>query len=395
VQQPCELPPLTNRRLNAFPNTLYGTQDFDQMENLISVTHFIGEYRLIFKQGEPFKPVSLRVHDDPISIIGNVLDQNTGSYTKIADFVDIGKRMVKAGLVARGPDGKCTLNPEQLKEQESISQLRVVSMCIDAALSEDDFETAYSYVVTRLKDIAGPAQVRSPEVEMGNSGLVAEPLPQAVDEWSWLAAFQAGKYRRSGRTVRPSHLGNASGNPEIRHLEQRMDCLGQALRIAPKATLHAILNVYRRCEEELETLTKQEAEQEDAWDAQGDEQTMPGGYKPTPMKKSVTGPTSRRTEEAPMSLFDLSRASMARAQTGLSGLSMLRGKDEQGQHNSESTPRGSEDISRVATPDSSGKGPMRKRDQLKNAAVGGLASGIGWLINAPPVAHQSNEEREE
>ena len=380
--------------MQAFPNTLDGSLDKDQLEHLITVTHYMGAYRLVFKQGEPFKPVSLRVHSDPISIIGKILDQNPRSYTKIGDFVDMGKHMVRAGLTVRNTNGQTALEPKQVIEQEAVAEKRVVSMCIDAALAEDDFETAYSYVVTRLKDIAGPAHARTPMLERRSTGLFAEPPPKVIDDWSWRAALQAGKYRRTAQTIKPTHLGNASGNPEIRHLEQRMDCLAQALRIAPKATLQEILNVYRRCEEELESHVKQEAEQEDAWDAQGDEQIMPGGYAATPAKKASS---SRATEEAPMSLFDLSRASMARAQNGFSTLSMLKGNHTTTQEKARNVSRESTD-SRGSNLDSSThsthKVPIRKRDQLKNAAVGGLASGIGWLINAPPI-NRSDEEHDE
>jgi hypothetical protein len=379
--------------LRAFPDTLDGSLDKDQLEHLITVTHYMGAYRLVFKQGEPFKPVSLRLHGDPISIIGKILDQNSRSYTKIGDFVDMGKHMVRAGLTVRRVDGETALKPEQVIEEESVAEKRVVSMCIDAALVEDDFETAYSYVVTRLKEIAGPAHARTPELERRGTGLFAEPPPKVIDDWSWRAALQAGKYRRTSQTTKPTHLGNASGNLEIRHLEQRMDCLAQALRIAPKATLQEILNVYRRCEEELESHVKQEAEQEEAWDAQGDEQVMPGGYAPTPAKKTTN---SRAVEEAPMSLFDLSRASMARAQNGFSALSMLKGNHTV-QEKAQNASRESID-SGGSTGDSSSqstvKAPIRKRDQLKNAAVGSLASGIGWLINAPPI-NRNDEEHED
>ena len=379
--------------LQAFPDTLDGSLDKDQLEHLITVTHYMGAYRLVFKQGEPFKPVSLRLHGDPISIIGKILDQNSRSYTKIGDFIDMGKHMVRAGLTVRKIDGETELKPEQVMEEESVAEKRVVSMCIDAALADDDFETAYSYVVTRLKEIAGPAHARTPELERRGTGLFAEPPPKVIDDWSWRAALQAGKYRRTSQTTKPTHLGNASGNLEIRHLEQRMDCLAQALRIAPKATLQEILNVYRRCEEELESHVKQEAEQEEAWDAQGDEQVMPGGYAPTPAKKTTS---SRAVEEAPMSLFDLSRASMARAQNGFSALSMLKGNHTV-QEKAQNASRESID-SRGSTGDASSqstvKAPIRKRDQLKNAAVGSLASGIGWLINAPPI-NRNDEEHEE
>jgi protein transport protein SEC39 len=106
---------------------------------------------------------------------------------------------------------------------------------------------------------------------------------------------------------------------------------------------------------------------------------MPGGFAATSAKRNnVTGKTSRAVEEAPMSLFDLSRASVARAQNGFSALSMLRGNSSTSQETSRPESSGK------ATPDGSQR-PTRKRDQLKNAAVGGLATGVGWLLGAPPV----------
>jgi len=160
-----------------------------------------------------------------------------------------------------------------------------------------------------------------------------------------------------------------------------MDCLSFALRCAPKSALQEILNAYRRCEEELETQVKKEEEQEAAWDAQGDQQSqMPGGFALAQKVDNVKS-SSRAAEEAPMSLFDLSRASMARAQSGLSALSTL-------QSNKNIEPP------ITVRPGSGASGEIapreRKRDQLKNVAVGTLASGVGWLIGAP-AARDGNE----
>ncbi|KAK0106554.1 hypothetical protein ONS96_004176 [Cadophora gregata f. sp. sojae] len=379
--------------LQTFPGTLKGSTEYEEMEHLVRVTHEVGQYRLVFKQGEPFRPVNLRVHSDPISIIGKILDQNPKSYTQIRDFLDMGRSMVLAGLTKKRAESRQPTIPQE--EQKAIAEKRIVSMCIDAALAEDDFETAYSYVVTRLKDIGGPAHARCPDLERKKSGLFAEAPPKVLDDWSWRASLQAGKYERTSNTVKPTHLGNTSGNVEIRHLEQRMDCLSQALRLAPKATLQEILNVYRRCEEKLEQFVKEEAKIEAAWDEQGDDNLMPGGFAATPMKNNTTAGTSRAVEEAPMSLFDLSRASMARAQSGFSALSMVRGSNSSRQEKPRPDSRGSAELSRVSTPDSAGlKAPMRKRDQLKNVAVGGLASGVGWLLGAPPVNHNEEESRD-
>ncbi len=260
--------------------------------HLIKLTHEIGKYRLVLRQGEPFKPVALRVHADPISIIGRILEQNKGTYTSVDDFIDMAKLMVKAGLTVRRPTGESVLTPDMISNQYAIAEKRVVAMCVDAALTEDDFETAYSYVVTRLRSIAGPAHARTPDLERKQSGLFAEVPPKMIDDWSWRAALQAGKYRRTPQTVRPTHLGNTSANPEIRHLEQRMDCISQALRLAPKATLQEILNVFRRCEEELESHVQREQEQSEAWDTQGDESLMPGGFVSFNIPSYLTHPPS-------------------------------------------------------------------------------------------------------
>lgn len=325
----------------------------------------------------------LRVHADPISIIGKILDQNPKSYTKINDFIHIAEQMVLAGLTVRDVEGHSVIEPDQEEQQISIAQKRVTSMCIDSALAEDDFETAYSYVMNCLPSVASKAQARTPMLERRNTGIFARPPPRVLDDWSWRAALQAGKYRSNSNTVRPSHLGNASSNLEIRHLEQRKDCLSQALRIAPPSTLHEILNVFRRCEEELDIKIKEEAEQEALWDERGDQATMPGGFSVDCPKQQSRGVaiTSGAEEEAPMSLFDLTRASAARAQGSLSALTTLTGGAGRG-----SKAKGNTDTDRATQKLGVGHATVRKRDQLRNAAVGTLATGIGWLINAPMPA---------
>ena len=134
------------------------------------------------KQGESFKPVTLRVHADPISIIGKVLDQNPRSYTKINDFMGIGMGMAMAGLTCRDTESRSNtaqLTQQQIQNQKAIAEKRVVSMCIDAALAEDDFENAYSYIMTRLVRIAGPAHERIPDHDR-KGGLFAEAPPRIL-----------------------------------------------------------------------------------------------------------------------------------------------------------------------------------------------------------------------
>jgi hypothetical protein len=370
----------------------------------------------------------LRVHKDPISIIAKILEQNPKSYTQLHDLLTVGTHMVEAGLTAHSK----TLTPEEETTHRLTAERRITAMCIDAALAEDDFGTAYSYIVNRL----APSSPTSPATVT------------VADDYSWKAALQAGKHRRTHHphhTTTTHRTGGGGGgiatsaNPDVRHLEQRIDCLATALRVAPPQTLQEIVNAFRRAEEELEVLVREEEQQEDEWDARGDhlllrhgQGGMPGGFVTTTSssKQQSTvragGGGGRRQSKsaadedtAPMSLFDLSRASVLSAQRNLSALSGLQrsasaglgrlaggggggggsgrgerslGDDTGGRSSMDMPP-----LSATGSVASAGSGAaeedrrVRKRDQLREAAMGTLVSGVGWLVGAPAPGAQPRE----
>lgn len=351
-----------------------------RIEALLKATHGLSDYKLVLKQGEPFTPVILRVHHDPIAIIGKLLEQNSKSYTQIQDLVDVGRNMVAASLTVRDKSGHPALTPEREPEEAVNAEKRITAMCIDAALTEDDFETAYSYVINRLAALDKRPQLPR---KISSGSLMSKTGALARDDWSWRAAFQAGMYRRTARTVRPTHLGTASGNPDIRHLDQRIECLATALRVAPPAALPEILKIYRRTEEELDAAIKAEQEQENAWDEVADKQLMPGGFSTAPTPPHISGgrqatasAARHNTEEAPMSLFDLSRASMRSASRNLTALSNFN-LTTQGRPSDDDAAQGESAEAQQHT--------ARKRDQLREAAMGGITAGVGWLIGAQPA----------
>lgn len=351
--------------MQAFPETLENSDAKARQLMLVEVADQLSKYRLVLKHGQPFRPADISAHRDPLALVGIVLDQNPGTYTQLNQLRRIGDLMFSAGLTLRDTQGLKITTPEQERDEKILAEKRIISMCVDAALAVDDFETAYSYVMNNLRTNRG-------------YGVLAPS-----DDWSWRASLQAGKYRRNENTTKPTHLGNASANPEIRHLEQRMECLSQALRIAPKTTLAEILNVFRRCEEELATQTRLEEEAAAAWDAQADQQAGISG--PNPAE------SARDTEEdIPMSLFDLGRRSAENAKKSLASLRASQARTERltRESNLPATAAGGHDNSSTVKADT-----VRKRDQLKNAAVGTLAAGVGWLINAPPVneIHRQDE----
>ena len=294
-----------------------------------------------------------------MAVIERVLEQNPRAYTRLQEFLEMGSNMVNAGLLS--PRNPAKETPESKKTVLLVTEKRIISMCIEAALREDDFETAYSYVVSRL----GSSSVKQQE---------------AGDEWSWSAALKAGQYIRTERSQQPTHLGTASGNLEIRHLEQRIECLATALRVAPSAELQNILKSFRRCEEQLDSAIKEEAANEAAWDAAGDMTALPGGFdvpvqnKPAIPRNMTASTAARQAEEAPMSLFDLSRATARIAQRNFTAFGGQQGASAPAPtHHEQDEDEDEQNAQRV-----------RKRDQLRDAATGTLVSGVGWLIGATP-----------
>ncbi|KAF4469310.1 transport sec39 [Fusarium albosuccineum] len=366
--------------IKAFPKRIGKSLPARQrIEALLRATHALSDYRLVLKQGEPFSPVVLRVHSDPVSIIEKVLEQNPKAYTRLQEFVELGNNIVNAGLPACARwSGKQSATSDDQDIARSMVEKRIVAMCIEAALREDDFETAYSYVVSRLGVYHGSEhESRTPGIS---------------DEWSWRAALDAGKYVRTERSQKPTHLGTASGNPEVRHLEQRIECLATALRIAPPSQLQEVLKTFRRCEEQLDAAIKEEAAKEDAWDAAGDLSGLPGSFntpdpdKAYPPRNITASATARQAEEAPMSLFDLSRATARVAQKNLTVLSSLQGS-LQSSFSSDKAPPEPE----TSDSESQDHHRTRKRDQLREAATGTLVSGVGWLIGANPSRSGSGQ----
>ncbi|KAK1594045.1 secretory pathway protein Sec39 [Colletotrichum navitas] len=367
--------------INTFPGTITSSlPERRRIDSLLKATHALSNYRLVLRQGEPFSPVVLRVHSDPVSIIGKVLEQNPKSYTRIHDLLDVGSDMVRAGLVDRSKRGIAVQVVEDEEACVDTSTRRITAMCIEAALKEDDFETAFSYVVNRLSSQVNHSKTAS--------------RVKIDDDWSWRAALQAGQYMRTVRTVRPTHLGNASGNPDIRHLEQRIDCLATALRIAPPSQLQEILKTFRRCEEQLDSALKEEAAREADLDAVAANlhSSMPGGFEgaPTAARLHVpSGPpqprlsagTSKLNDDAPMSLFDLSRATARAASRNFAALSTLQ--QSAGGKAPVPAPASSASVASSDEDPHDDQPRTRKRDQLREAAMGTLTSGVGWLIGAP------------
>ncbi|EEP77217.1 predicted protein [Uncinocarpus reesii 1704] len=377
---------------------------FQQIQSLISATHALSFYSLTLQHGVPFQPVSIRVHQDPLSLIERVLEQNAKAYTELDNLLRIGRDLISAGL----PNGlqeddlpNTDISALSFEQIQLVSAHRVTSLAISCALTANDFDTAYSYITTRLAH-------NTQFLGSVDSGPIVE------DSLSWRAAYNAGRHRPT-----TSGAENASLQSRISRLSQQMELLSLALVLSPSPdNLPEILAVWRRSDEEMNTLQTKEQEEAEAWDAQGDQTSMssaPGAFGPsdaeldaidTQRERARRLRTSRNLqrrhrrdyEEAPMGLFDVARgaaraisknafplasastpatSSLPRPASATSSRprqSIEVPGDEWGWHDGSNTPSEAGDGSRV-----------RKRDVVSNMVTGGLVSGLGWVLGAQPV----------
>lgn len=389
-----------NSRLEAFSPYFPQSVSFQQISSLLSATHALSFYSLTLQHGVPFQPVSIRVHQDPISLIEKVLEQNPKGYTQLDDLLAIGRNLVAAGL----PAGKGTAASTAPPNQAVVSaERRIMSLAIAAAVNASDFDTAYSYVVTR---VIPPSLV--PGSERGETGHAQDEADDEDDDISWRAAYNTGRHPPTGKEAQETTLVS-----RIARLSQRMELLSLALVLAPSAEyLPEILAVWRRCDEEMSTLQEQEIQEAESWDYEGDQQgrmgmgmgvgaAVPGGFGPSSSEldaldtelererraRSTRQPQPQRPaklsgyEEAPMGLFDVARGAASALRKNAfpltsagpannSSRSMMNNSSgEEGQ--GAETPR------------------TRKRDVVSNLVTEGLVSGIGWVIGAPSPAPAS------
>jgi len=338
----------------------------------------------------PFQPVNIRVIQDPISLIGKVLDQNLRSYTKLDDLISIGKNLVEAaGLTEPLQHGAPAIepSPDEREQQKRTAERRIIGMAIEAALAENDFETAYSYVINRLNPPSAAHQQPPHSPGAPNSTGKPEPTPAAQprkpdaadtdDDISWRAAFLAGRHR------------STDSSPGVRRLEQRMELLSQALLLAPPPALPEVLAAWRRCEEEMTALLARETEAEQAFDDHADRR-LPGGFGDVASAGVLQPVQPRRevgrgaVEEAPMGLFDVARgaaAAFSRSAFPLRGAGMaVGGGGEVGAGHARSASAAGSETGSLGGGGSDGEGRVRKRDIVANAVTGGLASGLGWVL---------------
>ena len=351
--------------LKAFQDFFPDSAAFAQTNALLSATHAMSSYKLVLQHDVLLRPVNVRAHKDPISLIGKILDQNKRSYAQLDRLLDIGQHLVAAGLPqdARTASAR-KLSKVELDRESAIARRRILQMAIEAALKEDDFETAYSYVVTRLPSMSQlKSSVSSEQAQAGMQ-----------DDISWRAAYQVGNSDASRHNT-----------SMLRRLEQREEVLSQALLLAPAAALSDILGTWQKCEQDLNAEIAREAAQANEWDDKGDSK-VPGDFATdlSPISRNTRDVTrSALSEEAPMGLFNVARGAAAALSKNAFPLRGAQMAGPSFTKTARDRPLSTVSVGSSDEGSVSGVGSherVRKRDVVSNMVTGGLASGIGWVI---------------
>ncbi|KAJ5058073.1 Sec39 domain-containing protein [Bipolaris maydis] len=368
--------------LNAFAPHFPSSSRFRRFQALLSATHAMSFYSLILQHGVPFQPVNIRVGSNPLSLVRKLLSQNSGSYTKLDDLVSIGQNLVIAmpSTIMVEEEWDTVLTPAEIEARKAAAERRVIGMAIEAALEEDDFETAYSYVITRLTPTTPSGTAPTPSHYLSTTSEDAENHEDEAEDVAWRAALRAGRYNSSSLSSSWSQA-TKTARPDLRRLEQRMELLSQALLLAPPKHLEEVLCVWQQCEAETMHLLAQENEAEERFNDAAD-QKLPGTFD---LETTTVQPRREvgrgAVEEAPMGLFDVARgAAAAFSKTAFP----LRGSAEAASNPKLGSGRASLDGSETGSIDAQER--VRRRDMVTNAATGALASGIGWMLGAKPVS---------
>lgn len=369
--------------VSAFQPHFGSSERFQRIQALLSATHAMSFYSLTLQHGVPFQPVNIRVSADPLSLIQKLLSQNSRSYTHLDDMISIGQNLIAArpSTLLDREETEALVDSAVLEKRKAVAERRVIGMTVEAALSEDDFETAYSYVVNRLNP-STPSPPTSPVGSTSSRQFLFAPLDQQdADDVAWRAALQAGRHRTS-----PSSSftwgQSTTARSDLRQLEQRMELLSQALLLAPPRHLEEVLAVWQECEKEMTSLLAEETEAEDRFNDAADRR-LPGAFNDDSIVVQPRREVGRgAVEESPMGLFDVARG--AAAAFSKSAFPLRAAGENRTASGNQSRDIG-HDSARVSM-DLSDSGSMsaedrvRKRDYVANAVTGGLASGIGWVL---------------
>ncbi|KAF3924149.1 hypothetical protein AA313_de0205512 [Arthrobotrys entomopaga] len=333
-----------------------------RLSSLLTATHSLSEYSLTLTPGTPLKPVQVRLYPDPPDLISRVLQSNPKAYLQLDSLVKIALDLVYA--VFKPHDNNET---EPSAAENAAVKSRITGMCVEAALAEDDFETAFSFVVNKLV----PTHRKIKDSSKTKGGLTL-----TTPDTAWKAALQAGRYRSPAMLA--ESIEGVATTQGIEQVQKRMELLSQALVICPPEAMMDVLRTWKQCEDELELLLEKEIQEDKAHAGKLGDWARSLAI-PASMKSPIGGEALLK---GPMSLLSVASTAGSLAKSLGSSAFPLR-KQGESTSSAEGSQRGSGEYDRGWMIGEDGE-RVRKRDVLSGMVTSGLASGLGWVLGAKP-----------
>ncbi|TGZ83428.1 secretory pathway Sec39 [Ascodesmis nigricans] len=305
---------------------------------LINAVHALSSYSLTLTPGVPLLPVQIRIHPDPISLFPKLLDSNSRSYLQPDALISIAQDL----LTATSKD-VTTISP-------SNTEARVLGMTTEAALNTDDFETAYAFITTRL-------------LPMASAHPDADTAPTSPRNVLWKTAFLAGRFRSAVATLSSAP---PRGQMTLKALEKKLELLAIAIRFCQGDALPDVLEQWRRCEEEAESVIEAEQRAEAEHLKLAERAGITAGISGVERHKEGVG-------RGGWAGAGVDAYSAGKADSRRRGSLMDDGE----------APQSLFEVARGAASLLGGEG--KKREAVKGAVTKGLASGLGWVLGAQPV----------
>lgn len=293
---------------------------------LVSATHALSNYSLTLTPGVAITPAQIRMNKDPALLVSKVIESNPPVYRE-------GERMIKVLNDLIDGTQLFSQTPNIRDLETTRMQARVNAAIVTAALTENDFTTAYETCVNKLSPLTNPPD-------------------DTISQVAWVAFYRTGIY--SGRPSTRSSVRNpTSSNPVLD--AQKMELLARAVLICPKGEIEGILHRWTALETKMLHPELAQQQQQSSTPSSGEYRGL------------------------------LSPAAQVGRSVATTASPMLSGSNSRD---------GTMEMERERTSgELSGWGTSSSRFGVRDTVKSGLTQGIGWLLGATP--QDTNHETEE
>ncbi|KAL4241792.1 hypothetical protein ABKN59_000878 [Abortiporus biennis] len=177
-------------------------------KEFIEATSRLCSFNLQSRPGIPISPIEIRLTQDKLSLVSQLLSSNTDAYKHSQVILDL-------------------VNMLGFKD-DAVAEVKTLAMLADSALQAEDFDRAYEACDQMVDNVL--------KLKTTSTKVLPNAIFQHASEVCWVECFQLGR------------------QPEFEDVPKKLTLLGRALELCPADKMVDILNSWNRLEvDDLET----------------------------------------------------------------------------------------------------------------------------------------------